>query len=951
MPLTPRQQPGAINPLFAVPPTSKFEPKLRLNLERGQLSARANPTTHSEHSTKGEKEHGLPSSMARYASSPRSSPRGREQDSRPAPWVHNWGVTKVPGLGHNLMWGRGISAPSEERAVAEVMQRNAKTRSPRASPEVLAAANLLHGVISDGLLSGPRATNQPSSARCEPWVLSVLRSISDPAYFDEADDSRLIPALESWLDARSTASYVGMGGRVIDSFDEHGVTILHAAACFGKLELARELLRLGADFNRASGEGRTPIVYACLGPSLPAKKAAILELLLGYGARDGLGYALEVACILGRAGLVRILSAHGAVPPGQIVQFAGHLSGRLGANSLPDYEGAVGKVLQFDHARGRYIVQVLATRRGVSYGRPEPLEPPARYKEIDVVPAGLHVALQHVSTEKCKPILGGTKSPLDIAAAALAGAAPFPKSKRSALGVVEASEAPPPMKIVQSGPQVRIQILKGGSDNASTQDAPGGMSLGVGVLGARPDWTEGELSAGPPRTIKLRQPLDAASACSPSPLASPEVGAASPRGANPNMQAAGVPGVGTSLPEGTAVKVRTSRIELWLRGRVGRIHSFDAPTRCYIVLLSGGTTGGAEQRSTARGVGMAHAPLPPRTAPPPPHRRPQSARATTGTGTGRGRREEQDADQPVALLISPEDLELLGSDLTARTSAAGMTRYVIDPAVIRYSAIPEGGTTTPRHYAGGAPAPSLTAHSYGQSAEPPHTVPALAVRASTTLGDAGNDATSALPPTAVSFARPQSAAVSNTNRASGSASKARPQSARPTSTNVPPPSAGSLTEHAIPESAEPTGLQQPSDPVGTPMGGGSAAVYGSLAQAGGAVGSGRAAATAARHTNQRSMRHGVAFSAAAKKEQHPPPTGHIALLTLAPTRPSRQPNPDEPSKAEDGMSAASSQQDRYEARSGIGGEADERSPRLKSVAPPKRTYIVNIIDKGGEWRG
>jgi len=66
MPLTPRQQPGAINPLFAVPPTSKFEPKLRLNLERGQLSARANPTTHSEHSTKGEKEHGLPSSMARF---------------------------------------------------------------------------------------------------------------------------------------------------------------------------------------------------------------------------------------------------------------------------------------------------------------------------------------------------------------------------------------------------------------------------------------------------------------------------------------------------------------------------------------------------------------------------------------------------------------------------------------------------------------------------------------------------------------------------------------------------------------------------------------------------------------------------------------------------------------------------------------------------------------------
>ena len=73
--------------------TQKFEPKLQLNLPDGQLSARANHTT-----------------SARMQQTEYSPPAAGGHASRPAelrPWVHNWGVPKVPHLGHNLLWGRG----------------------------------------------------------------------------------------------------------------------------------------------------------------------------------------------------------------------------------------------------------------------------------------------------------------------------------------------------------------------------------------------------------------------------------------------------------------------------------------------------------------------------------------------------------------------------------------------------------------------------------------------------------------------------------------------------------------------------------------------------------------------------------------------------------------------------------------------------------------------------
>ena len=214
-----------------------------------------------------------------------------------------------------------------------------------------AAVSMLSGVVSDGLLSGPRATNQPSAARCEPWVLQVLRSITSPQMLGERDDSRLLPALDSWIDARKASNCTwGLKG-VVDSFDEHGCTLLHVACCFGKVELVRKLLKLGADFNRVSREGRTAIVYACLGPNLPVQKLTIMRMLLGKGAREGLGLAMEVSCVLGRQGPVKLLAAYGALCKGQVVQL-------VNSPERPELEGALGKV----RGKSRAPVDMMAPR-------------------------------------------------------------------------------------------------------------------------------------------------------------------------------------------------------------------------------------------------------------------------------------------------------------------------------------------------------------------------------------------------------------------------------------------------------------------------------------------------------------------------------------------------------------------------------------------------------------
>ena len=839
--------------------TRKFEPKLQLNLPDGQLSARANLTT-----------------SARMQQTEYSPPAAGGHTSRPAelrPWVHNWGVPKVPHLGHNLLWGRGGSMPSEERAAAEVARarRAAKPRPPSsASPRALAAASILHRVVSDALLSGPRASNQPSSARCEAWVLRVLRSISDPRFFDEPDDSRLIPALDSWLDARSTALYTGIG-RPLDSFDEHGVTLLHVAACFGKVQLVRCLLRRGADFNRASHLGRTAVVYACMGPNLPRQKLAIVRMLLHHGARDGLGLALEMACLLGRESLVCLLSEHGALPRGQVVRFLGHTSGELGASSLPDYEWAMGKVRAFDHSRGKYCVQIICVAAGGGYGRhPSALVPPRRHTEVDVVPAGIRVSLEHVGTERSQPILTGVSSqssPLDIAAAALAGAASFPKpmrggdltrnganvggdDERDDRTSVDDMDMPPPMQILQSGPQVRVQILQGASEDACITSSPHGVGMGVGVMGKRASWQAGELSAGPPRLVALKQELlDAVSSASAAGGASTGAVASTsqpPKGTVSATVAAAFAGTGASLPEGTVVRVSAARNELWLRRRIGRIHAYDRPTCRYVVILSPRTTSKAGDSRA--------------------HDQAESARSS-----------------PIAIMLLPDELEVVAARGPAH-------RHMNGPAA----------PLTPQHMDG--PAAPLTPRLAPSAPPPANAAHASAIR----------------PQSAHPTATKGCAVVCN---ASKSIAKGRPQSAT-AAVGAPAQSIASLGPAAAAPSTGPPEKK----------------------------GDWR------RMQQWAKVRQGVAFSAAAKKEQHPPPTGHIAVLTLIPPQ-KKSPRPAELPSATGGASTST------EASSNVGGsqmdECLEDEPhhdhlvhRLHAMPAslPKKTYLVNIIEKGGEWR-
>ena len=326
-----------------------FQPRIRVDLggQEGDTSPRRRPEPGDGHLQATPAPAFPPKSprgtRARNVDRPGGSPRAglpAREASAQGPdrqWNHNYGLRYVPHGKHSMLWGRGIAMPSEARAAKEhwLMQRRPQAASGF-SDYVVAAASFLQGVVSDDLLSGPRSSNQPSSARCEPWVLHLLRSITDPAFYDEDDDSRLLPALDSWLDARGNAR-AALSGRSVDSYDEHGVTLLHVASCFGKVHLVRELLKRGADFDRLSRAGRSPVVYACLGPDLPRQKAAILKLLLGAGCQNGLGLGLEFACILGREGEVGILTAHGALPKGQIVT----LDDPWGR---PDLDGALAQV-------------------------------------------------------------------------------------------------------------------------------------------------------------------------------------------------------------------------------------------------------------------------------------------------------------------------------------------------------------------------------------------------------------------------------------------------------------------------------------------------------------------------------------------------------------------------------------------------------------------------------
>ena len=57
------------------------------------------------------------------------------------------------------------------------------------------------------------------------WFAPVLRSMTDLSRLGEADDSHMLPALDSWLGTTYSP----------DVCDSHGSTLLMVASCFGKV--------------------------------------------------------------------------------------------------------------------------------------------------------------------------------------------------------------------------------------------------------------------------------------------------------------------------------------------------------------------------------------------------------------------------------------------------------------------------------------------------------------------------------------------------------------------------------------------------------------------------------------------------------------------------------------------------------------------------------------------
>jgi hypothetical protein len=150
------------------------------------------------------------------------------------------------------------------------------------------------------------------SARCA----SVLLRSCIRVWRRTAADSHFVPAIDAWLSGRQP--YLRLT-RHVDATDSFGSTMLMVASCFGKVAVVARLLQAGADFERRNASGRCALVYACLGPHLPEQKGAILRQLLQAGARAGIPKALQASALLGRAANIRMLTACGALPAGQLV--------------------------------------------------------------------------------------------------------------------------------------------------------------------------------------------------------------------------------------------------------------------------------------------------------------------------------------------------------------------------------------------------------------------------------------------------------------------------------------------------------------------------------------------------------------------------------------------------------------------------------------------------------
>ena len=248
------------------------------------------------------------------------------------------------------------------------------------------------------------------------WAKDLLKSITDVAFIGEEDDSRLLAPIDAWLDGRLPFLQFN---RQVNATDAYGNTLLMVAACFGKCQVVRRLLASGASVSLTNESHRDALVYACLGPDLREQKGRILQQLLQAGARGGLKQALEVSALLGRRSSIRVLAAYGALPGGQLVTVLRSTRDTVAGGpmaGLPELRGSLARVVRFDASTGHYLCDVLAT-----------LHPtracllPANF-QLSLLPSELYISLRHLDTERCAPILATAANPLDVAAAALAGA-------------------------------------------------------------------------------------------------------------------------------------------------------------------------------------------------------------------------------------------------------------------------------------------------------------------------------------------------------------------------------------------------------------------------------------------------------------------------------------------------------------------------------------------------
>ena len=211
--------------------------------------------------------------------------------------------------------------------------------APDASP-TLGREEAMHGTVA----------GSPAGRESELWQL--LRAIASG---DRPRASRLLlasPGLASEATAvgatraASTSYFV----EEIQHYVYAGDTPLHVAAVAYRTDIARELVRRGADVNARNRRGAQPLHYACDGQPAsaswaPRAQAAVIAYLLGAGAdpnatdKSGvtpLHRAVRTRC----ASAVRVLLAHGADPLRQngngstALDLAVRTTGRGGSGSV-----------------------------------------------------------------------------------------------------------------------------------------------------------------------------------------------------------------------------------------------------------------------------------------------------------------------------------------------------------------------------------------------------------------------------------------------------------------------------------------------------------------------------------------------------------------------------------------------------------------------------------------